>query len=80
VAINVTITQPTSQGHLIAYPGSMAQPPVTSTINFRSGMTRSNNALLALSGDGKIKLRPAMTGGGTTHVIVDVVGYFIAEP
>ncbi|HVG11046.1 MAG TPA: PKD domain-containing protein [Thermoanaerobaculia bacterium] len=79
VAINVTITQPTGQGHLIAYPGSMAQPPVTSTVNFRSGMTRSNNALLALSGDGRIKLRPSVTGGGTTHVIVDVVGYFIAE-
>jgi PKD repeat protein len=79
VAINVTVFQPSGNGHLIAYPGNLAQPPGTSTLNFSTGLVRSNNALLKLSSDGKIKLRPVIAGGGTTHVIVDVVGYFIAE-
>ena len=79
VAINVTVVQPTTQGYLVAYPGNLAQPPGTSTLNFLGGVTRSNNALLGLSSDGKIKLRPVLAGGGSTHVIVDVVGFFIAE-
>jgi hypothetical protein len=79
VAINVTVFQPTGQGHLAAYPGNLAQPPGTSTINFGAGWTRANNALLGLSDDGRIKLRPVIAGGGSTHVIVDVVGFFITE-
>ena len=79
VAINITVDQPSGPGHLIAYPGDMAQPPATSTVNFRAGITRSNNALMALSGDGRIKLRPFVTGGGSVHLIVDVVGFFIEE-
>ncbi|HWM92264.1 MAG TPA: PKD domain-containing protein [Thermoanaerobaculia bacterium] len=80
VAINVTVVQPSGQGHLIAYPGDMMQPPATSTINFPAGRTRSNNALLALSSDGRIKLRPFISGGGSVHVIVDVLGFFIEDP
>lgn len=79
VAINVTVVQPSAQGHLTAYPGNLASPPAASTLNFRAGLTRSNNALLGLSTDGRIKLRPFVSGGGTTHVIVDVVGFFIAD-
>ena len=55
------------------------QPPATSTLNFGANMTRSNNALVMMSSDGRIKLRPFVGASGTTHVVVDVVGYFIEE-
>jgi hypothetical protein len=32
-----------------------------------------------VSSDGKLKLRPLVGGGGSVHVVVDVVGFFIAE-
>ena len=80
VAINVTVVQPGGLGHLTVYPGDQAQPPATSTINFPGGATRSNNALVRISEDGTVKLRPVVSGGGSTHVIVDVVGFFIADP
>jgi hypothetical protein len=79
VAVNVTVIQPAGSGYLTAYPGNLAQPPVASTITFSSGMIRSNNALLGVSADGRLKLRPVLGGGGSTHVVVDVTGYFIAE-
>ena len=77
VAVNVTITQPTGPGHLTLYTGD-ASPPLASTINFGAGQTRANNAILALAtnGTGTLAARPAIAGGGTVHVILDVVGYF----
>jgi len=79
VAINVTIVQPSGQGHLTVYPADLTQPPPTSTLNFRPAQTRANNALMKLSPNGRLKLRPSIAGGGTVHVIVDVVGFFV-EP
>ena len=77
VAVNVTITQPTDSGHLTLYTGD-ASPPLASTINFSAGQTRANNAILALAtnGTGTLAARPVVLGGGSVHVILDVVGYF----
>jgi PKD repeat protein len=79
VAINLTEVQPTGYGFINVYPGNLAQPPGTSTLNFSAGATRANNALVGLAPDGTLKLRPSMAGSGTVHLIVDVVGYFIAQ-
>jgi PKD repeat protein len=78
VALNVTVAQPTGLGNLQVYPASLAQPPTSTTLNFLAGANRANNALTMLS-NGKIKLRPFVSSSGTTHVVVDVVGFFIAE-
>ncbi len=77
VAVNITVTQPTGPGHLTLYTGE-ASPPLTSTINFGAGQTRANNAILALTpnGTGTLAACPAILGGGSVHVILDVVGYF----
>jgi len=77
VAVNVTVTQPTGLGHLTLYSGDAA-PPLASTINFSAGQTRANNAIVSLtaSGAGTLAARPVVLGGGTVHVILDVVGYF----
>ncbi len=80
VVLNVTVTQPTSQGHLTVYAADLAQPPPTSTLNFVAGATLANNAIVELSNDGKINLRPFVVASGSVHLIVDVVGFFIESP
>jgi hypothetical protein len=77
LAVNVTIVQPTANGLLTLHPGDVGAP-LTSTINFLAGTTRSNNAVLALAldGTGTLSLTPSMTGNGTVHVILDVSGWF----
>lgn len=77
LALNVTVWEPAGSGHLDLYPGDSAIP-ATSTINFTAGLARANNAIvtLALDGTGTLGLHAFVTGGGTVHVILDVVGYF----
>jgi streptogramin lyase len=75
VAVNIAVTQQTNgPGFLTLYPAGAALP-TTSTINFRAGQTRANNAILPLSGLGALSVYCAQ-GGGTTHLILDVTGYF----
>ena len=50
--------------------------PATSTLNFGTGQTRANNAVLALGTGGQVAVLPSVTGGGTAHLALDVVGYF----
>jgi hypothetical protein len=77
VALNVTITGPTGSGHVTLYPGDTAVP-ATSTLNFRPGQTRANNAIVPLSVDdqGVLAARASVPPGGSVHLIVDVTGYF----
>lgn len=77
VAINVTVDQPTHDGFLRLYPGGDGLPP-TSTISFKAGRTRANNAVMPLSFDGRGNLTVAvdMPPGGQVDVILDVFGYF----
>jgi hypothetical protein len=74
VALNVTVTGSTSGGHVTLFPGSL-RLPLASTINYRAGQTRANNALIRLDSFGKIA---AFSGqpSGTVHLILDVAGYF----
>jgi hypothetical protein len=71
-SLNLTITQPTGPGSLVAYPAGQA-PPLASFVNWTAGQTRPNNALVAL-GQGQVTVRNASLG--TTHLIIDVNGYF----
>lgn len=74
VAMNVTVTSPTSAGNLRLYPagGSL---PLVSTINFSPGQTRANNALANVAGNpaGDIVVYADIVG--TVHLILDVAGY-----
>jgi len=73
VTVNVTVTGPAAAGFLTLHPGGTALP-LASTINFRPGQTRANNAvvLLGIVGDARV-----MCGAtGTTHFVLDVTGYF----
>jgi hypothetical protein len=75
VSANVTVTQQTADGHLTAYPANETLP-VATTIEFRVGLTRANNAVLGLSSDGFGQVDVFNNSGGTVHVILDVNGYF----
>jgi hypothetical protein len=75
VSFNVTITGPTGAGDLRLFPGNTA-PPLASTINFRPGQTRANNAIVRLACDGSGSLGVQNDGTGTVHFILDVNGYY----
>ena len=75
ISANATVTEPNAGGHLTVYPGGTSVP-ATSTINYRAGQTRANNAIVPLGTDGTISAFSGQPPGGTVHVILDVNGYF----
>jgi hypothetical protein len=77
LALNVTVTSPTAGGHLTLWPADLPQP-ATSTLNFGGGQTRANNAIvpLATDGAGSLAANALVLAAGSTHLIVDVTGYF----
>jgi len=73
VSVNVTAITPTGPGFLRLFPAGSLELQ-TSTLNFNTGQTRANNAVVALL-SGKLAIR-AFIDGGTVHVALDVNGYF----
>ncbi len=76
ITVNVTVTLPSTAGDYRVFAADIP-PPISTNINFRANQTRANNAILALSGDGlgRFTVEPDLTSG-TSHLIVDVNGYF----
>ncbi len=74
VAVNIAVTQPTSQGNLRLYPAGTPLPLVSS-VNYEAGQTVGNAAIVPLSVSGAIAVRCSQAAG-TTHFILDVNGYF----
>lgn len=74
VAVNVTITGPTSGGFVTVYQGGAPVPP-TSTINYSAGQTRANNAVVSLGPSGDIAVACGQPSG-TVQFILDVSGFF----
>ena len=74
VAVNVTAVLPTADGYLTLYPAGQSLP-LASTINFRTGIVRANNAVLPLGPSGQITVFCGM-GSGSTDFILDVTGWF----
>ena len=75
VSVNVTVTGPAAEGLLRLY-SSDQQVPNTSTISFKGGQTRANNAIVAVSSDGKASISVHNASAGTVYFILDVNGYF----
>jgi hypothetical protein len=74
VALNVTVTGSSSYGDLRVFPTG-ASGITSSTINWRTGQTRANNAIVGLGTNGNVTVWCVMVSG-STHVVLDVVGYF----
>jgi hypothetical protein len=77
VAVNLTVVSPTDFGHLTLFPAGRALP-LASTINFRPGIIRANNAVLALGDAGDVDVQCTMPPSLLNRVdfILDVSGYF----
>ena len=75
LSVNLTITGPTATGELRMFPGNGTLPS-TSSISFRTGQTRANNAHLLLATDGTGSFKVQNNSTGTVHFLVDVNGYY----
>lgn len=71
VALNVTVTDPRSEGYLSVYPAGGAVPNA-SNLNYRTGQTVPNMVIVGTGAGGQVELLASTP----THVIVDVVGWF----
>jgi hypothetical protein len=77
VSANVTITQPSSAGALVAFPGELTEAPLATTLAFGAGVTRANDAILLLARDGSGAVAFSNDlPSGTVHLIVDVNGWW----
>jgi hypothetical protein len=79
VSLNVTVTETVGAAYLTLYPVG-ATLPLASTINwFASGQTLANGATIALGkglGTGRLNV---FDGGGSTHAVIDVTGYYLEQ-
>ena len=73
---NVTVVNQSAGGYLSVTPSPVANP-MSSTVNFPLGDTRANNLTVPLAPNGKLAAVYKAPGGKTTHVIVDITGYFL---
>jgi N-acetylmuramoyl-L-alanine amidase len=72
VIVNLTVTRPTASGYLTVYPGGQSLPS-TSSLNFLAGETRANRAIVPVGPDGTVTI---YNRAGTSHVVVDVNGWY----
>ena len=73
VVLNVTVTSAASGGHLSAWASGSPQPNASS-LNWFAGQEIANQVVVPVGPDGRVNL---LNGGwDTTHVVVDVFGYF----
>jgi hypothetical protein len=74
ISANVTVVIPAAAGDLLVYPNGLSSPPTASTISFRAGRTRANNAIVYLASDGSFLVKN--NAAGALDLILDVNGYF----
>jgi hypothetical protein len=73
IAGNVAVTGPTAAGSIRLVPGGTSATG-TATVAFRAGQTRANNVVMGLGPAGDVVVDGLPSG--TTHVILDVAGWF----
>jgi len=73
-ALNLTVTNPKANGFITAYYDGDPTRPSVSTVNFSTGKTTANFAIVSVGSDGEIDLFNSSTG--TVDVIADLSGYF----
>ncbi|MEO8054659.1 MAG: M12 family metallo-peptidase [Acidobacteriota bacterium] len=76
VSANVTIVSPAAAGDLVIYPATLVSPPAVSTVSFRAGRTRANNAHLFLSSDGAGRVTVRNNSSGSLNLVLDVNGCY----
>jgi hypothetical protein len=74
VVANTTVTETTAESHLTAWPAGSPKP-WASNLNWKAGETRANVVVSGFSADGLMNVATAV---GSTHVVVDLAGWFTA--
>ena len=74
VVMNVTATHPTTSSYLTVYPDGQ-KLPTASNLNFAAGTTVPNLVTVPVGADGKVDFYNA---NGSTDVIADLAGYYVA--
>jgi hypothetical protein len=75
VVLNFTATNATGGGNITAYP--VGSVPKTSTLNYGTGTTVANEAIVPVASDGYISIYDTgATDATTVDLIADVTGYF----
>ena len=73
--VTVTVTQTVGGGFVTAFSNALTTVPATSTVNWTAPNTDvAATTTVAVDGAGMIKL---LAGQNSTHVIVDVIGYYL---
>ena len=77
VAIVVVAVAPTEIGDIRLYPTG-TPPPTTSALNYKPNRNRANNGIIPLGASGQMDIQNDMSPGstGSTHLVIDVYGYF----
>ncbi|MFE5495455.1 PKD domain-containing protein [Streptomyces virginiae] len=73
VALNVTVTNTTSAGHITAF-AEGTERPTTSNVNFEAGQSVPNLVIVPVGKNGYVEL--ANRGEQSVDLIADVTGYF----
>ena len=73
---NLTVVSQTKKGYLSITPDPTASP-TTSTLNFPLGDVRANGVTVPLNGNGDLSIVYKATSGASTHVVLDITGYFV---
>lgn len=72
VVVNVQAIAPSATGYLVVWPDGAARPN-TSSVNYTAGVNVANMLTVKLGANGKLRV---FSGGGQSHVIVDVAGFY----
>jgi hypothetical protein len=74
VSFYFTVIQPNSDGNLIAWPSGPA--PTSSVLNWAGGIFALGNGTIIPLGGNSINVFVNAPNGATTHLVIDVNGYF----
>lgn len=74
IAVNFTVVTPATAGYITAFPFGNS-PPNAATVNFNAGEVRGNFAVVKLN-QATTTFDFSIYSTSTTHVVVDVVGYY----
>ncbi len=88
-AVTITATAATSSGVFTAWAGGGVPKPLASAVNYSKGITAPNMVVVPAGHFDPAKpeywqadqtgFRVANVGSGTVHMIVDLVGYYVAD-
>lgn len=76
VVLNITATEARSFGFITAYPAGTSRPNA-SNLNYVTGQTVPNLAVVKVTPDGRLMV--ANTSSGSVQVIADIAGYYVGQ-